>query len=454
MQQLREELEKAKHRMQVWKEKTQVGVTELRNRIIELTTELEESRAANDQLSQQLQNAKSVATAAASTSGAVPECSSFAESHYFSHVGAWVTASSDALVEILLDKSDAALDIAVGTWRELEKHKRRTAQTLRMQKKTTEALEQELAGLRETLTGAQAELVERKSAIERRDQALETLQNRLETLEEAKASFEASQAAMASRPNAEQINAFEERLEEERENMRHEFTVRESIIFDQHRDEMERLMSRYEQDMAELRAELEERALETAETGNKHLGEGAQARGQSEQRDDAAYGELLDHLKSLQEELRGAQEENQKLTQELAAVKRTHSGVGGPVLGSCSVKDFNGQNKPSTLPEALSRIAELEGDVSRLSDELCATRRRLVATRHQSNTTKDQENSLVFDGQLATYLRFTVVQLLCSSGDTNVAKNLFPVLTTLLRFDKSNLSEIYKKNPGWVKRRF
>nr|CCC89944.1 unnamed protein product [Trypanosoma congolense IL3000] len=450
---LREELNKAKQRMQQWKEKTQAGVSEMRNRIVELTNQLEECRAANKLLSQQVSNATvSVVTpfAACDLEKSADSFSSFATFR----VEQWLDDALTALCDTQLGKYNLLIEIANATSQELEKHKRRTAQTLRLQRKTTDALENEIANLREQVSVLQGDLAERSCAVKSRDQALEVLQGRLEEMEAAKVSYEAAQTALVSKLNAEQINVFEERLEEDRESMRREFAAREALIFDKHREEMEQLASRYEHDMAELRREIEEKPLGVVEIENGLALWPSNTARHPEDCDDVAYGELMSDLEALQEELRVSREENRKLTQEISALRT------GP-LSSGSLTALNSGSgtpesrvHPQKLTEAISRITELEEDVARLSEELYIARKRAVASVHQSSTVKNPKPSLVFEGQLAAYLRCTIVRLLCSAGEPAVAKNVFPVLNALLQFEKEDIEEVYRKNPDWIKRRF
>ncbi|KAG8349107.1 GRIP domain [Trypanosoma vivax] len=436
---LREELSKSKQRLKEWREKTQAGVTELRNRVVELSTLLEESHAKNVMLEERIRDMEGVAGSS----------SPFALEKLIAPEG-WMAEFTNTSHSTFLMKSDVILGVATTVWQDLEKHKRRTAQALRLQKKNVEAMEQEVCELRQMLTRAQDEVHERTRAVESRDEALTVLQNRLEELESASVSSELSRMGMYGKPNAEQLNAFEDQLEEAREGVRREFALRESAIFDQHRDEMERLIARYEREVAELRAELDERAFAAADSCGARPTASVGDRGELGEGSDKAYKELMNNLRTLQEELRLAQDEREKLQCEVRALKKN-----SVMSLSCGANTGMPERpRPQTLPEALSRITELEGSVTRLSSELCEARKRLITTKQKSGAVRGQPNVLVVEGQQLAYLKFVVVKLLCSNGDTNVAMNLFPVLNTLLHFDKENLDEIYTTNPGWLRRKY
>ncbi|RNF09404.1 hypothetical protein TraAM80_02202 [Trypanosoma rangeli] len=283
---LQGELEKAEERMQLWKKKTQVVVNELRDRIVRLTherDELQEARAqwkCHGELQQQEQHIHSVAQGEVA-GASLPLVSSLPvgvpAGSFVGDLVRWTGAAIDASVIVLLRKSEVVLEVAAATSQELDKCQRRTAQTLRLQAKNIEALQSEVSGLQLQLGEALAEVRERNHAVDSRDQALSVLQNRLEELEATNVQLESSHMALNNKLNAEQINIFEARLEEEMENLRREFASRESGIFDQHRDEIERLVTNYEGEVAELRAELEERAL-VAEAAEKAAAAAASAK--------------------------------------------------------------------------------------------------------------------------------------------------------------------------------
>ncbi|ORC93819.1 uncharacterized protein TM35_000016960 [Trypanosoma theileri] len=440
---LQEELSKAKERLQQWKEKTQIGVNELRSRIVELTRELEETRAANVQLKEQLDNKTEGANAATATFLSTP-------SPLTNILTSWINDSTDIFTSTSLAKSSIALDMVASVSLEFDKYKRRTIQTLRMQTKNLESLQVELSDVRHQLNSALDDLNERKCAIESRDEAISVLQNRLDDLEATNARLESTRATMVNKPNMEQIDVFQERLEKEIENVQREFASRESIIFDQHRDEIERLVAKHDEEVAELRAELEDRRL----AGMVVNMEGRSNNEASE----VAYAELMADFESLRDELKVTQDENQKLLKKLQEMKERSVCSNGSVSNE---NNSGGVLRGSlTLPEALARIAELEGGTKRLSDELCEAKKRLIATKHQANNNsmnnnnKDNNRPQVLEGQQLSYLKFIVVKLLCANGDVHVSMNLFPVLSTLLHFNSTDLENIYAANPDWVKRKF
>ncbi|KEG15443.1 hypothetical protein DQ04_00071110 [Trypanosoma grayi] len=451
---LQDELSKAHERLRLWKDKTQSGVDQLRNRIVELSRELDESRSTNAQLEEKLRGI----TEAPSTSVAplaVPGVLICAMTE-------WANSSMNMIAATSIGKLEGALDLAAAVSQELDKYKRRTAQTLRLQTRNLEALQLEISGLRQELNAALDEVRERNCAVESRDQAIAVLQNRVEDLEAANARLESSRVMMSSKPNAEQINVLEARVEEEVESLRHEFISREAAIFDQHRDELERLITAHEQEVAELRAELEERPLAAAPMVET---DGQPAGGVS----DAAYAELVSDFEALQDELRVTRTENQRLLRELHDLReRPPHGDSTATGGSGGINMDNNNNNnnhrgsgtanttlrrgPQTWPEALVHIAELESGMKRLSDELCEAKKRLIESKHQANT-KEGGCSQALEGQQLSYLKFVVVKLLCGNDDAQVAMNLFPVLSTLLHFDPTDLQDIYAANPGWMKRR-
>ncbi|RNF26544.1 uncharacterized protein Tco025E_01147 [Trypanosoma conorhini] len=460
---LQGELRKAEERMRLWKEKTQIAVNELRERIVRLTRERDELQEASRQwrhqqeLQQQQQQQQHVHNGAeggvagvlppllASSSVCIPADSILGD------LMRWTGATMDVFLVALLKKSEVALEVAASASQELDKCQRRTAQTLRLQAKNIETLQSEASVLQQQLNEALAAVRERNHAVDSRDQALSVLQNRLEDLEAANVRLESSQLALNSKPNVEQINLLEARLEEEMEKLRREFASRESVIFDQHRDEIERLVASHEEEVAELRAELEERAL-AAETAVAAQTAAAKVDAEfAEKSGERAYMDLLREFEALQDELKLAEGEKETLLVELREVQSKLARGGGGTSTDKTLLDA--QHGSLTLPQAMARIAELEGGMLRLSEELCETKKRLVAAKHQTNS-KEASRSQVLEGQQLSYLRCTVVKLLCAKEGGSVGRSLFPVLSTLLQFTEADLQQIYSAHSDWVKRRF
>ncbi|EKF33662.1 hypothetical protein MOQ_002468 [Trypanosoma cruzi marinkellei] len=456
---LQEELRKAEERMRLWKERTQIAVNELRDRIVKLTSERNELQEAltelkNHQEQKRQQDADGGSKYAADGASSSSPSSSLVyvpDATILRGIMQWTIATLDAFFPILLQKSEFALGLAACTSQELDKCKRRTAQTLRLQAKNMEALQSEISGLQQQLNEALAEVRERNHAIDSRDQALSVLQNRLEDLEAANLRLESSRALLSNKPNAEQINMFEERLEEELENVRREFVSRENVIFDQHRDEIERLLAKHEEEVAELRAELEEKIL-AAETAMDATAAAKVDANLADRSSEGAYMDLKRDFEALQDELKATQGENETLMAELREVR----GKLAHFNGNCTTNENSlvaSQKEPFTLPEALVRIAELESGMMRLSEELCETKKRLIAVKHQANA-KDVSRSHVLEGQQLSYLKCIVVKLLGARECGNVGRNLLPVLSTLLKFNSEDLQELYAAHPDWVKRKF
>ncbi|ESS68748.1 hypothetical protein TCDM_02458 [Trypanosoma cruzi Dm28c] len=456
---LQEELRKAEERMRLWKEKTQVAVNELRDRIVKLTSERNELQEAFTELKnhQEQQRQQDANGGSKYTADGALSSSSYSSLVYVPAVTIvrsimqWTIATVDVFFPILLKKSEFALGLATCISQELDKCKRRTAQTLRLQAKNIEALQSEISGLQQQLNEALAEVRERNHAIDSRDQALSVLQNRLEDLEAANLRLESSRVLLSNKPNAEQINMFEERLEEELENVRREFVSRENVIFDQHRDEIERLLARHEEEVAELRAELEEKIL-AAETAVDATAAAKVDANRADRNGEGAYIDLTRDFEALQDELKVTQGENEKIMAELREVrgKLAHFNGNGNSNDNSSVAS---QKEPFTLPEAAVRIAELESGMMRLSEELCETKKRLIAAKHQANA-RDVSRSHVLEGQQLSYLKCIVVKLLGAAECGDVGRNLLPVLSTLLNFNSEDLQELYAAHPDWMKRRF
>ncbi|RNF09403.1 hypothetical protein TraAM80_02201 [Trypanosoma rangeli] len=161
--------------------------------------------------------------------------------------------------------------------------------------------------------------------------------------------------------------------------------------------------------------------------------------------------ELLEEFEALQDELKVTQGENETFLTELRELRRKLAQGNG--TNSTQKAPLDPQHGSLTLPEAVARIAELEGGTMRLSEELCETKKQLIAAKHQANP-KETTRLQVLEGQQLSYLRCAVVKLLCAKEGGSVGRGLFPVLSTLLQFSQDDLHQIYSAHSDWVKRRF
>lgn len=502
---LREELQQSQRKFETWKAKAKVGVDELRNRVLELTSSLEHSETERKALLAKQGEATHSPTIP-NTSG---EMKSTVNASFLTRTTmlSWAEAQCDACVDTSAAKADAVLQAALaygslvtsgahisasasspttvdgtppGGSEELETYKRRTAMTLRLQAKNVETLQKQNEELNKALQQVRDELKERDRALLGRDEVIGTLEQRLDTLERAKNQLEQEQASMLQGPNMEQVNFLEAQMEREVQNLRAEFAAREESIFIQHNDEIERLVTRHEEELIALRREADEQVAEAIENAVAMQSAGATGTGVAngtqipEAHDDTAYMELLGEYEKLKKQHRSLTDAFTKLQRESQDRRHTavvslptsppslnSGGAGGgrgALIGSNEQAlamgasggdvDTKSQSQPASLPEAIAIINDLRSTLQSLSEQLWAAKKTLLDSKHKQ---PQGPPAGALDQQQVAYLKSIVVTLLCSkSGDTDMRMKLLPILSTLLHFDSKDLTHIYEANPKWI----
>lgn len=461
-----------------WQEKVKVGVEQMRQQVIDATVQLLAAEAERLELSRRVAEAEARASAAASPpahgSGAHLGCVS-ANAQFATalsrteeclltttdrKIDAFVAAASSSFARVLSDTSAASQSASAAATasdaaasEDLEAYKRRVTTTVKLQSKNCETLQKQVAELTAASAALKATVRERERAVASREETVTLLEQRLDAAERLNRHFEQQQAAAARGPNMDQVNAMEERLEQEVSQVRAEYSARESAIFLQHHDEIERLRAMAEEDTAQGLRESEERlaqalaeAAATAEEEQSRLGSQQQQQSIGPPGgDDAAYGKLLSEFETLEGRLRSLEDQNALLRREAACSRNgaAHAGSAGTSAGPRSAR-----RDPASLQEATAIIAEQHRSLVSLSEQLWAAKKGLLDAQHNKAAAAPGPGSM--DAQQIAYLKAIVIKALCDRANDKVLLNLLPVLSTLLAFTSADLEQLYGANPSWI----
>ena len=340
----------------------------------------------------------------------------------------------------------------------LERHKRNMERTMKLASRDQDGAKAEAEGLKETLRGMEEAIAREQNSVKQRDLAIAALEQRLEEAAGSLERFEADNFTTANQGHY--IAELEQRIGD----MEREFSDREAIVQDQHRDEVDRMLARHEEDMAALRASLEDHIRDAERDpcgGYGYGGYGApSAAAAALGADDGAYNELLDENSRLRAEATAASEARADLQAQLLAARERLSRLEAPAAGSSGAGGAHGGHSDTSQMDApfmRRKIFDLERQLATLGEQLLASNQQLMEHKAAARERQAMQSG-GGDGsgsgglpaqQQQAYTRAVLVKMLCAKSE-DVRGSLLPVVSTLVKFTNEELKAIYAANPNWI----
>lgn len=452
---LREELRITNDRFASWKVRAKEGVDILRQRVLDLTQQLES-------LEQQRSAPTTAVHAAASgsppTGCSAPPCCSLEELDTALTLAELISDWCEQRAVLLLDSLQAPLPMGIPTHSELnptsrredefEAYKRRTVLTLKLQSRNYEALQGQVEGLTQEKKQTAALLAERERVLAKQEGMILNLEQRLESAELCNRQMEARQDSILRGPNMEEVDAMQTDVESALEAMREEQVAMERAAFVRHHEELECLRAAHERQLNALRHEYEERTQLAVSVARAEQRDQMSSQMQNPQpAEDAVYLDLLQAYRTLETTHRRATDENAALRRQLqdglpAAHKSEESSNGATAQGCASAA-----RTPLSMSDATTIIEDLRQQVASLTAQLWKSKKALLDANFALPVTPGTGPT----DQHATYLKSIVMKLLCARCD-DVKVNLLPVLSVLLPLDSDDLRQVYEAHPKWIAR--
>ncbi|CCW67160.1 unnamed protein product [Phytomonas sp. Hart1] len=442
---LGEELKQTQSKFEEWKVKAKIGVDHLRERIVQLTTQLEVSESQRQALALSLDNLRS-------SKDGDDECprglgipctiGCLAALERERVVGESLLTACGEKMEVLWLGLLSHPQRQSPSEDKLELYKRRVATTMKLQQKNAEALQTQVVELQESLRLAEKELQARASGLLAKEETISLLEKRLSSVEQVNEELQRRSDATSRGPNMDRINAMEEKMEQRINALCAEFALHENTIVMQHHDELERLQSTHEREMDVVRQEAEERIAREIEAGLSFPKQPPSLLSMAASPpDDASYGELLKEFEALESQHRALLNENTEMKSKMQKLNSSNEAERVNNGKASSVTCY--QHNPSSLAEANVVIQKLQESLTTTTDQLWRAKKGLI----NGKVNKFLEGAL--DSQQVAYLKSIIVNLLCMCNNSPTIAKLLPVISKLLQFNKEDMDTIYNHNLDW-----
>eukprot|EP00742_Colponemidia_sp_Colp-10_P021367 GILJ01025046.1.p1 GENE.GILJ01025046.1~~GILJ01025046.1.p1 ORF type:complete len:392 (-),score=74.81 GILJ01025046.1:5-1045(-) len=331
----------------------------------------------------------------------------------------------------------------------LERHKRNVERTMKLATRDQSDSKVEVDALRAAAKTLEEEVATERNAVKQRDIAIATLEAQVEELTSSLQRFEAEEVTNANQ--GQHIGDLKQRLNE----LEREFSERELIIHDTHRDEIDRLLRRHDEEIASSRQFHEEHntAQPYAMVGSGFIGGGIGS-GES----DEAYNALLSENSTLKHEIDEARIAKEELRSELVSAKEKLSRFEVPPAprSGTYVTSHNGRghiDSSQMEPQLMRRkIYDLENQLTTATEQILNVNQELFefkATAREREVQGHSNSPVSVDNQQQMYTKAILVKMLCAKSD-EVRSSLLPFISSLVKLSNEELKAIYTANPNWI----
>lgn len=457
---LRKELEEVKKRFEDWKFRAKTAVEKEREKLIQFTDQNEMLKRQNAELVSELERWKEKDQISTSSGHLSTSPNQFAVMFGFQN------ALADAKLELLWSKQLLASEVikiqndshinnltslaseAVST---LERHKRNVERTMKLATRDQHDTKNELDSLKNTIKELEDQLNVERNSVKQRDLAIATLETQLEEASSSLQRFETDEVTSSN-----QIQYIEE-LQRRVNEMEREFSERESIIYETHRDEIDRLLQKHDEEISQIRVSFEDQIRDLSYETTKSVVQSKNTFLSSSEQSDEAYSALLDENVAMKRELDNLRKTIGELQVEITRQKEKLARFEVPPSSSQPGAYFTrGHVDTSQMDSQLMRrkIFDLENQLLTASEQLLKVNQELF--EHKANA-KEKElaknigspHTMPSDHQQHAYMKAILVKMLCAKSD-DVKSSLLPVVSSILKFNNEELKAIYTANPHWI----